>query len=545
MRNLMGCFFFLIAFVAIAQNPETDATLYLAIDPKAMQLSEGNAFDQLFVKSVKFREIAAEFPFSLRSGIPIEKANIEHLRKSATMISGDDDSVRKLENIFKIELGNPNEISLHALKSKLETLDFVRYCHLVMPVSIPPPSDISPITENLVSFQNYIGPNPGINMQYAIDLGITGTGIRIRDVEYGFNKLHEEFNDNTAVFLAPGMTISSELSVDYTEHGTAVAGIMIADPGTYGISGLAYGASEFIVYPEFQQSGPNRILAVSNAISNSQPGDVILYEMQEIGQTQTGYVPAEYNPVIWDLTKAATDSGIAIVGASGNGNQNLDAAFYAQYMARGDSGAILVGAGTSNLAHNRIYYSTYGTRINLQGWAQNVYTSGYGDWKSFGSDFNQGYTNFGGSSSATPIVASCVVALQSHYHSLTGNYLTPLQIRDLLIQTGIPQGTGGHIGPLPNVQSAILALNSLLVNESQPGFDFYLFPNPAFDTLNLAGAAVIHGTTAEIYDLLGQRLLRQTLGSEKQIDVSDLKTGVYVIQIDREGRSAQRKFVKK
>ncbi len=31
-------------------------------------------------------------------------------------------------------------------------------------------------------------------MRYAWNLGLDGAGIRIRDVEYGFNKNHEEFS---------------------------------------------------------------------------------------------------------------------------------------------------------------------------------------------------------------------------------------------------------------------------------------------------------------------------------------------------------------
>ena len=34
-------------------------------------------------------------------------------------------------------------------------------------------------------------------------------------------------------------------------------------------------------------------------------------------------------------------------------------------------------------------------------------------------------------------------------------------MRELLIETGTPQGTGGSIGPLPNVQAAILRLDEL------------------------------------------------------------------------------------
>jgi hypothetical protein len=70
---------------------------------------------------------------------------------------------------------------------------------------------------------------------------------------------------------------------------------------------------------------------------------------------------------------------------------------------------------------------------------------------------------FSGTSSATPIVASCVIVLQSYYFSLTGKYLTGKQMRDILVNTGIPQGGSKHIGPLPNMKNALEAIDNLQV----------------------------------------------------------------------------------
>ncbi len=144
--------------------------------------------------------------------------------------------------------------------------------------------------------------------------------------------------------------ISSSATTSYTEHGTAVIGIMFADKGSYGISGMANGASELI----FSQNGSNRVMsrvnAVTKAIENSVTGDVIVFEMQAYGNTSdpNDFVPAEYDLPIWNLTKAASDAGIIIVAAGGNGNQDLDDIPYDDYRNRGDSGAIIVGAGRAN-----------------------------------------------------------------------------------------------------------------------------------------------------------------------------------------------------
>jgi hypothetical protein len=114
------------------------------------------------------------------------------------------------------------------------------------------------------------------------------------------------------------------------------------------------------------------------------------------------------------------------------------------------------------MSHTPLSFTTYGSRVDVQGWGINVFASGYGDYYQIGGDFDQNYTMFSGTSSATPIVASCVVVLQSYYHSLTGKYMTSKEMRDLLVDTGIPQGGSKHIGPLPNMKEAIIGIENLL-----------------------------------------------------------------------------------
>ena len=59
------------------------------------------------------------------------------------------------------------------------------------------------------------------------------------------------------------------------------------------------------------------------------------------------------------------------VATGGNGNQDLDSHPYLSYQARGDSGAIMVGAGSGNVNHRRLNFSNYGSRFDLQGWGKN------------------------------------------------------------------------------------------------------------------------------------------------------------------------------
>jgi hypothetical protein len=43
---------------------------------------------------------------------------------------------------------------------------------------------------------------------------------------------------------------------------------------------------------------------------------------------------------------------------------------------QGDSGSILIGAGTPDTEHNKQDFSTYGERVNVQSWGREVMTAG-------------------------------------------------------------------------------------------------------------------------------------------------------------------------
>jgi len=117
-----------------------------------------------------------------------------------------------------------------------------------------------------------------------------------------------------------------------------------------------------------------------------------------------------------------------------------------------------VGAGTKS-GRNKCSFSTYGSRVDVCGigdWS--IYTTGYTDLYNGGAHAN--YTkSFSGTSSSTPIVASAAVAIQSYAKTKLGKILSPKDMRSLLVATGTPQGTGGKIGPLPNIQAAIAKLD--------------------------------------------------------------------------------------
>ena len=536
-------FVFSLCFCLVSFAQET-FRLHVAFD-KSIQFSSENDYVSVLNDAIPdFNTLSQDYSFSLEKGIAISETRLQQMEEQALRISGDASSVKQLRNILGITLTNASQETLTTFINTVEKLEHVLYCTVMNTEPIEPPFDIPPTTDDFEPQQTYIGPDPGVNMTYAWDMGLSGEGMNIRDVEYGLNTEHEEFNEVNA-YVADGMTIEPSLTTAYTEHGTATFGVLYAHKGDYGVSGMAHSANEAVLYPEFTvENGYNRTYAVAQAIDNSAPGDIIIYEMQT-GGPNGEYVPAEYTQTIWNLTKAATDTGIVIVAAAGNGNQNLDDPMYASYMDRGDSGAIIVGAGTPNTAHDKLGFSTYGSRVNVQGWGLNVISTGYGDLYMIGGDFNQNYTMFSGTSSATPIVSSCVIVLQSYYHDLTGNYLTSQQLRDILMETGIPQGAGGHIGPLPDMEAAINHINAMMSTAEFANTQFVMYPNPTKDQITVvANGHFSDNATVKIYNSLGQTVYQNTFRDKMTISVAHLLSGIYFVDVTEGNATTTKRLIK-
>ncbi|MBS4040513.1 MAG: S8 family peptidase [Flavobacteriales bacterium] len=488
--------------------------------------------------------------YQLEPAINFSENHWEYLNHQSKKNVGSSKSVQQLKTIFRLNYQATN-VNLMEIAKKIEEKNTVQYVSLVAKTPIAPPAfDIPPISSNLQSLQTYLNANPGLNVQALWNQNIIGNGIRIRNVEYGFNKNHEEFHQ-TNIFLAPGTTIHADASFDFTEHGTGTFGIVYGHAGNYGVTGIAHGATECILYPEWQQTGYNRILAVNLSIQASVAGDIIVYEMQTGGVgVSTNYVPAEFNQVIWDLTKAATDAGIIVVAAAGNGNQNLDHPDYANYMNRGNSGAIIVGAGTADILHNRIWYSTFGNRVDVQGWGVNVQTSGFNSINQthqFGGDFNQSYRTFSGTSSATAMIGPTVALLLQLYKNLNNNQLlTGEQLRNLMQQTGIAQGTGttGNIGPFPNLLAAANHIQTLSENTIYNQSIFSIYPNPANDRIELFwDKQSPNSASYQILNALGQ-IVQIGVYSNQPISIQNLSKGLNYLQINTEEAVINKKFIK-
>jgi hypothetical protein len=381
--------------------------------------------------------------------------------------------------------------ALIALARELHALPEIEYAELESLDKPPPPPavDIAPVTPLLVGSQTYRGASTGVNVDHVWNtFGIRGdASLKVTDCEYEYNPTHEDLN--TLVQMQPNVV--SMYTAFGHDHGTAVLGVIASGWNAYGTTGsVPECVTRF--YPEFSTlttGSQSRTACVTAAIAASAAGDIVMLEMQTDGPAtgSSDYVPAEYTLSLWNAVKTGTDAGVIVTAAAGNGNQNLsNAGLFSAYNARGDSGAIIVGAGSS--ARVKSSFSTYGARVNVQGWGGGVFTTGYGSHATYGSDVNQRYASgFSGTSSATPVVTSAVALLQSVAIKILGRRLSPVEVRTILVTTGRAQ-TGSNaatapIGPLPELQAAV---NHLLTSQP-PSFStlqswgYYHFASPSPD----------------------------------------------------------------
>ena len=291
--------------------------------------------------------------------------------------------------------------------------------------------------------------------------GADGAGIAIVDIEYNWVLDHEDLELDASANIDSD-ALYDPYPQDQGNHGTAVLEILGGRPNAYGVTGLVPEATLLVAPAMTVSYGYNVARAVNLAVQTLEPGDVILIEQQSYVCGGSNFGPVEWSLPVFDAIATATALGIVVVEAAGNGAVDLDAPECEGWFDRNvrDSGAIIVGAGKSD-SHTRLSFSTYGSRVDLQGWGESVATAGYGALFDPG-DVRQRYTaSFSGTSSASPIVVGAVAAVQGALLAHGMDPLAPAEIRELLVSTGTAQpepDAQTPIGPLPNIAAALQPL---------------------------------------------------------------------------------------
>ncbi|MFT4541715.1 MAG: serine protease [Planctomycetota bacterium] len=304
-------------------------------------------------------------------------------------------------------------------------------------------------TPDFENLQGYRQAAPlGVDADYGNTFsGGWAHGEAIADCETGWTDDHEDIRhaaENNYVGFPP---------LHYPwDHGTAVLGEVVGEDNGFGVKGICYGADVFM---SSHQGNPAQFAGAIQAAANAVGvGDAVVIEIQCSGGPPGPY-PCEYAPATYAVVETTTAFGTHVFSAAGNGNIDLDSASYGGLFDRNvrDSGAVMCGASDGS-SLNKASFSNYGSRLDAHGWGFTVTTAGYGTLQS--GPVTEEYSNsFSGTSSATPIVTGAGMVLNSIHEAAYASYLDPLVLRDLLTNTGTPQGTGGQIGPRPDIRAAI------------------------------------------------------------------------------------------
>jgi hypothetical protein len=406
------------------------------------------------------RTLASYADHHLEPLIGRSELDADRLRLLAESRSGR--SLPDMNSYFEIYL---DEAAPDQLLEKLQTLEIVETVYRAS-LPAPPPVDIPPTTPDGEEWQYYLDPAPiGIDARYAwTRLGGRGEGVLLIDIEYNWRDTHEDLES------ALGQQMCFTPDQIEIEHGTAVIGEIVGGDNAYGVTGIANQVEIGLVTHSPTGMSYNVARSIECASGLMQPGDVLLVEAQTFGP-HGAFVPPEWDQAEFDAISIATAAGIIVVETAGNGNENLDDAAFGGAFDRAvrDSGALIVGAGADFYYAaeqpdlSRLEFSTYGSRVDLQGWGDDVVTTGYGDAFDGDGDPNQYYTDlFNGTSSAAPMIAGAAAILQGVQAACGGDPLSPATVRDILVETGTPQVAGpypGNIGPRPDLRAALMRVD--------------------------------------------------------------------------------------
>ncbi len=462
-------------FPAFAQTEKPQILHVKFEDGAAMYASSGKLISE-FGTTTDISEYGYWEPFYT---IPAEKLQKYYLKAKQNL-------KKNLANPFSIFEFHVNPgVDIEAAKKAIKESTYgVKY------ISVPPKLS-TPAAPNLQPTQLYLFDQaPGIHVEeFWTAYSTYGSGVKVCDIEYFFNGNHADLPLVTIIGAQP------EDPGYGPNHGTAVLGEIASLNDGVGTTGIAYQSQLY-----FAGAYINETYYLEEALISTlgalEEGDVVLIEQQIGGpNANQDYVPVEWYEPFYDAIQLISGNGLIVVEAAGNGNQNLDDPIFSAdngghypFLEENWSEAIMIGAGAvgiDDVSRSRLWFSNYGSRIDLQGNGEGVVTTGYGSaYLAEGPD--KAYSDdFGGTSGASPIVVGAVTLLQSLYRTYTGNSLTRDYMCDLLVNTGKPQVAGTlfpvseKIGPLPNIFAAGNYLaDQLGVEEAYDKNAVSVFPNP-------------------------------------------------------------------
>ncbi len=324
------------------------------------------------------------------------------------------------------------------------------------------PANIQPPPPNDQPVKSYLDPAPdGVNAYWAWGQSNgKGEDVRVIDLEKGWILTHEALPQPQLLFNDIVTNQEKE-----TDHGAAVMAIIAAKDDEEEVTGIAPNLASLNAVSHYEEAS-NTEYHVSEAITVAMnflcAGDILLLEVSRYPNNGSISYPTEYDACDHTAIRSAVAAGIVVIEAAGNSHLDLDD----ELLISADSGAIMVGAGWSNVVgstsgHQREVDSNFGDRVDCYAWGNAIVTAGYGD-KAGDEGGNSSYTKqFGRTSGASAIIAGVAAVVQSWVKGRCANPLDSEQMRIVLSDpgTGTPQSNIADspdlIGVMPDLRKIL------------------------------------------------------------------------------------------
>ena len=338
---------------------------------------------------------------------------------------------------------------VEALVPALQALPFIGLASRRPAVVV---AGISYGTNTEFDFTLQIRPTPdGVDAIHAWQVpGGTGSGVPLADIESGWDLGHQEL-------LVAKIRKASVFGSAEVDHGTAVAGILVASDNGVGIVGIVPDASLALVTTD-RGGADNMAAAITIAARTVGVGGVVVVEQGAAFFAGVGApdVLVEFDPAVQVATRLATLFGITVIEPAGNGGVDLDAVPALAHTRPGsttfiDSRTIVVGAAELAVPALDTWHRTFSSFVSRV----DCFAAG-GLVRAPSSSAPDSYQDFSGTSSASAIIGGAAAAVQGMSIAATGQLLGPLDIRRLFrdpaLGTAVADSATARIGSMPDLR---------------------------------------------------------------------------------------------
>jgi len=383
-----------------------------------------------------------------------------------------------------------------------------------------------------------------INADYLHEQGYTGEGIIVAFMDNGYPNVLT--NPAYATLRDEGRLLGYYDFVDRVEDPTGT--------GTHGTHTLSNAAA--ILDQQFVGTGPQAsyyLFVTEDGRQESPVEEAYWVEALEradslgvyVTNTSLGYQAFDnpnYDYQYSDLDGQTTigargashgyDKGLINVTSAGNSGAN-----FGYVGSPGDSpGTFTVGAvdDNENYASFSSYGPTYDGRVKPDVMAQGRSAAIV--------DYNGAVTTSNGTSFSSPIIAGAVASLWQAFPHRSNEVIMQV-IRESSSLYNSPTDEMGY--GIPDFNEALNMLIQLDIDDFKKEMLFALYPNPVVDKINVSFPNEIEKAQFTLYNVLGKKVLQQTVTALKnQIDVSNLTSGMYIATLTSNNKTTSFKIIK-